>query len=122
VRAPRVAPDPTDEAKLTAVFGDELGRSCWTEFTEKRVDERKAEEINERLTNGWDRIREAITRIMRPASDLESILRGAGAPTLPSDLGWPSEFYARAVSHARLIRNRYTFLDLAANFGMPASP
>ena len=122
VRAPRVTADPTDAGKLTAVFGDELGRSCWTEFTQKRVDERKAEEINERLTNGWDRIREAITRIMRPASDLESILRGAGAPTLPSDLGLPSEFYAHAVNHARLIRNRYTFLDLAANFGMKAIP
>ena len=73
-------------------------------------------------TSSWDQIREAITRIMRPAFDLESILHRAGAPTLPGDLGWPAEFYAHAVSHARLIRNRYTFLDLAANCGMPASP
>ena len=122
VRAPRVTADPTDAGKLTAVFGEELGRSCWTEFTQKRLDARRAEEINERLASGWDHIREAITRIMRPASDLESILVRADAPTLPADLGWPAEFYAHAVNHARLIRNRYTFLDLAANCGVPASP
>ena len=117
VRAPRVKADPTDEATLTAVFGEELGRSCWTDFAQKRLDERRAEEVNERLASGWDHIRDAITRIMRPASELEGILHRAGAPTLPSDLGWPGVFYTHAVNHARLIRNRYTFLDLAANCG-----
>ena len=58
-----------------------------------------------------------IERIMRPASELERILHRAGAPTLPSDLGWPAEFYSHVVNHARLIRNRYTFLDLAAICG-----
>jgi glycerol-1-phosphate dehydrogenase [NAD(P)+] len=122
VRAPRVTADPTGAAELTAVFGEELDRSCWTEFAQKRLDERRAEQINERLASDWDRIREAITRIMRPASELESILRRADAPTLHSDLGWPVEFYANAVNHARMIRNRYTFLDFAANCGIPARP
>jgi glycerol-1-phosphate dehydrogenase [NAD(P)+] len=118
MRAPRVTADPTDAAKLAAVFGDELGRSCWADFSQKRIDARRADEVNERLVDGWDRMREAITRIMRPAVELESILHRAKAPTVPSDLGWPAAFYDHAVRHARLIRNRYTFLDLAANCGV----
>ncbi len=41
-----------------------------------------------------------------------------GAPTTPEDLHWPRRFYGEAVRHAREIRNRYTFLDLAADSGM----
>jgi glycerol-1-phosphate dehydrogenase [NAD(P)+] len=121
MRAPRVTADPTNAVKLTAVFGEELGRSCWTECAQKRVDEHRAEEINDRLAIRWDHIQEAIARIMRPAFELERILHRAAAPTLASDLGWPADFYAYAVNHARLIRNRYTFLDLAANCGLQAS-
>ena len=121
LRAPRVAADRTDASELTTVFGEELGRSCWKEFTQKRLDTRRAERINERLAVGWEQMREAIARSMRPSSELEGILRLAGAPTAPSDLGWPPDFYAHAVDHARLIRNRYTFLDFAADCGMQAS-
>lgn len=41
-----------------------------------------------------------------------------GAPTTPEDLHWPCPFYGEAVRHAREIRSRYTFLDLAAQSGM----
>ncbi len=40
-----------------------------------------------------------------------------GAPTRPEDLHWPRPFYREAVRHAREMRNRYTFLDLAADSG-----
>ncbi|MHC4610941.1 MAG: sn-glycerol-1-phosphate dehydrogenase, partial [Planctomycetota bacterium] len=52
-----------------------------------------------------------------PTATLETVLLRAEAPTGPRDLGWPRAFYANAVRHAREIRNRYTFLDLAANSG-----
>ncbi len=121
-RAPRVTADPTDASALASVFGDELGRSCWAEFSQKRLDRRRADRINDILASGWDRIRGEIARIARPAAELERILHRAGAPTTAGALGWPAEFYAHAVGHARLIRNRYTFLDLAANCGMPVVP
>ena len=43
------------------------------------------------------------------------MLQRAGAPMTPEDLGWPRPFYLTAVKQAREIRNRYTFLDLAAD-------
>jgi hypothetical protein len=44
------------------------------------------------------------------------VLRRAGAPTTPEALGWSRPYYREAVSHARLIRNR--FLDLADDAGI----
>ena len=38
----------------------------------------------------------------------------AGAPTSPEELGWPAELLPRAIAHAWMLRDRYTFLDLAA--------
>ena len=39
----------------------------------------------------------------------------SSTPRKPAELGWPASFYATAVKRAREIRNRYTFLDLAAD-------
>jgi glycerol-1-phosphate dehydrogenase [NAD(P)+] len=117
-----VTADPDDESTLVAVFGTELGRSCWRDFSRKRLDARGAEAVNARLAEGWDRIRGEIARVLRPAADLDRTLQRAGAPRTPEDLGWPRAFYARATANARLIRDRYTFLDLAANTGNAIAP
>ncbi|MBM3534162.1 MAG: sn-glycerol-1-phosphate dehydrogenase [Alphaproteobacteria bacterium] len=121
-RAPQVTTDAADEAKVITVFGEDLGRSCWKDFAQKRLDARRAEAVNARLASGWDRIRGEIERIIRPATNLDRTLQRAGAPRTADDLGWPGAFYAKAVENARLIRNRYTFLDFAANSGMAVAP
>ena len=99
-------------------FGPELGRSCWQEFRHKRVDRGAAIQLNQRLAERWDEIRRRIAAIHRPPQQLREILERAGAATAPEALGWPREFYGDAVRHAREIRNRYTFLDLAADGGV----
>jgi glycerol-1-phosphate dehydrogenase [NAD(P)+] len=45
-------------------------------------------------------------------------MKGIGAPTTPEDLALPTDFYRDAVVHAREIRDRFTFLDLAADSGL----
>jgi len=52
---------------------------------------------------------------MRPAAEISRALELCGAPRNYRDLGLSREFFANAVAHAREIRNRYTFLDLAAD-------
>ena len=59
-----------------------------------------------------------LSAVTVPAERLQEILERAGAPVRPEDLGWPAALYADAVAHARLIRNRYTALDLAGDAGM----
>jgi glycerol-1-phosphate dehydrogenase [NAD(P)+] len=115
---PRVQPSATDEAALIEHFGRDLGRSCWREFRKKRVDPGAAIQLNDRLAASWDEIRARIAGVHRSPGQLCEILERAGAPTTPEALGWPRDFYRDAVRHAREIRNRYTFLDLAADSGL----
>jgi glycerol-1-phosphate dehydrogenase [NAD(P)+] len=115
---PRIYPSAVDEAALIAHFGPELGRSCWQEFRHKRVDPGAAVQLNHRIGERWDEIRLRIAAIHRAPKQLREILERAGAPTKAEALGWPREFYGEAVRHAREIRNRYTFLDLAADAGV----
>ncbi|MCH8036150.1 MAG: hypothetical protein IIC53_03390 [Proteobacteria bacterium] len=70
-----------------------------------------------RLAERWDEFRARLSAVMVPATELDSVLKRARAPTVPEDLHWPRPFYRDAVRHAREMRNRYTFLDLAADSG-----
>jgi glycerol-1-phosphate dehydrogenase [NAD(P)+] len=45
------------------------------------------------------------------------MLRAAGGPTNAYELGLPVEFYREAVVHCREMRNRFSFLDIAADAG-----
>jgi glycerol-1-phosphate dehydrogenase [NAD(P)+] len=112
---PHIEPSRLDEAALIHHFGPELGRSCWQEFRRKRVDPGAAIQLNHRIRERWDEIRTRIGAIHKPPEELRAVLERAGAPTTPGALGWPAKFYRQAVRHARLIRNRYTFLDLACD-------
>jgi glycerol-1-phosphate dehydrogenase [NAD(P)+] len=115
---PRLRATGEDEAALIRLFGPDLGRACWAELSTKRLDEAAAERLGARLAEGWDAWRARLAAVSRPAAALEAVLRRAGAPATPEALGWPRPFYRHAVRHARLIRSRFTFLDLAAAAGV----
>lgn len=106
-----------DEAAFVARYGRPLGESCWASFRPKCLTAQRARELNRRLAADWSDIRARIGAVIRPAAELEAVLRRAGAPTRPADLGIPEVAYRDAVRHAREIRDRYTFLDLAADSG-----
>jgi glycerol-1-phosphate dehydrogenase [NAD(P)+] len=116
--APRLHASTPTRADLVAIFGAELGETCWSEFARKRLDYAHAQALNTQLGCAWPQIRAWIAAILRPARELEDTLRRAGAATTPAELGWPEDFYGQAVLHAREIRNRWTFLDLAADSGV----
>ncbi len=115
---PRLGPTRVNEAAVVRHFGPELGRACWTELSSKRHDRDTADRLSARLAAGWDVWRARLAGVLRPAAELEGVLRRAGAPTLPEELGWSRAYYREAVSHARLIRSRFTFLDLADDAGI----
>ena len=116
--APRLYPSERNRDALLAQFGPQLGEACWSEFAKKRLDKEAAAAISARAAARWPEIRHRIGAIRRPMRELEGALRRAGAPTTPAALGWPPAFYRQAVRHAREIRNRWTFLDLAADTGV----
>jgi glycerol-1-phosphate dehydrogenase [NAD(P)+] len=114
-RAPRLRPSSRDRAALLEHFGPVVGDSCWPEFAHKVFGPEQLAVLDARLASRWEEIRTRISAVHVRAATLRSLLAAAGVPLAPADLGWPDELYANAVAHAREIRNRYTFLDLAAD-------
>lgn len=119
---PRLRASVPTRAAIHERFGSELGSSCWTEFAKKRLSDAAAGALTHRIAAHWPDIRRRIAAIGRPARELEDVLRRSGAPLTPDALGWPPAFYDEAVVHAREIRNRWTFLDLAAESGVFGTP
>ena len=116
--APVVRPTVVDAADLAAHFGAETGAACARELASKALSPAAAAALNERLSRAWPAIRDRIAAVHRSVADLQRTLTAAGAPTRPSDLGWPVPFYRSAVTRARQIRSRYSFLDLAGDAGL----
>jgi glycerol-1-phosphate dehydrogenase [NAD(P)+] len=115
--APQLGATRTDEKALVRHFGPELGPACWRELARKRLDSGAAETLTRRLAENWEKVRGRLLSVARTAGELRGALARAGAPVTPEALGWPRAFFRDAVLHAREIRNRWTFLDLAADAG-----
>lgn len=114
---PRLAPPPLTAGDFAAFYGSPAGATCWQSFVRKMPDAAGLAAANRRLAENWSEIRQAIRAVHRNATQLKSALRRCGAPTRPSDLGLSDDIYRSAVLHAREIRDRYTFLDFAADAG-----
>src|SRR4029450_12265976 len=76
-----------------------------------------APSLTQRAASGWNELAGHVRRASIPASRFESIMKRAGGPTAPADIGSGPDFYAAAVRNARFLRDRYTFLDLADDSG-----
>tara|TARA_B100001123_G_C15327624_1_gene1030099 strand:+ start:2346 stop:3623 length:1278 start_codon:yes stop_codon:yes gene_type:complete len=103
---------------VTHHFGPDLGSLCWPEISAKSFNPEQAEQLSSRIVDCWDIMCDRIDKARIPSEKLHRILQKAKAPLAPLDLGWSPDFYNTAVKHARLIRKRYTALDLAADSGV----
>ncbi len=112
---PALRPGRLDRAAIMQHFGPIVGEACWADVSHKVFDARATEALAARLARSWDAMRARIGAISVGASALRKLLADAGAPVEPGDVGWPAPFFAQAFAHAREIRDRYTFLDLAAD-------
>jgi glycerol-1-phosphate dehydrogenase [NAD(P)+] len=115
--APTIETSEESEDAFIARFGEEIGRSCWKQFAVKAWDAQQAAALTRRLAQIWDALRSEAARIALPASRIEDVLRRAGVPRTPPQIGVDDAFFARAMHDARFLRDRYTFLDLAADAG-----
>lgn len=113
--APRFHAETLSQSGFAKNLGDELGASCFAEYVKKQVSPSKAEGANAKLRTHWSEWREILASKLRPVAALRKVLKDAGAPIEPAALGWSKEFYADARANARLIRDRYTFLDFEAD-------
>lgn len=115
--APRLAATDVSEQAALAAFGPGLAPGCVAAWRKKAVAGERVDALNDRLSAEWNTIRGRIAGVTRPASAIEAALLRSGGPVVPADLGLDARYYASAVLAARMIRDRYTFLDLACDSG-----
>lgn len=79
------------------------------------------DELVERLEmvqERWPGLREKLVEQLMPAADLREMLREAGCPTSPTEIGLSWEDFRATYFRSRMIRSRYTVLDLAYETGI----
>ncbi len=102
---------------LQRLFGAATGDSCWREFEPKCLSGDAAAKLSQRIASAWGATVRDLRAVTLPTARLASVLARVGGPATPADIGLSPGFYAAAVRNARYLRNRYTFLDLAADSG-----
>jgi glycerol-1-phosphate dehydrogenase [NAD(P)+] len=115
---PQLSASKVSMGSLRSHFGEEVGLACWKDIQPKLSDSERAMRLNERLQAIWPRLKSEIIAIRRPAAQVEAALTQVEAPRRYAAIGLPRTAFKDAILHAREIRNRYTFLDLAADSGL----
>jgi glycerol-1-phosphate dehydrogenase [NAD(P)+] len=114
---PPLRPSPITSTELKDRFGSEIGEACWREFESKRVTDETAPTLTQRAAHAWSALSDGVRGVAVPAARLATVMKRAGGPTTPADIGLSPAFYTAAVRNARFLRNRYTFLDVADDSG-----
>jgi glycerol-1-phosphate dehydrogenase [NAD(P)+] len=109
-RQPRLRPVGITHRSVIDHFGPERGAAVWADVSTKQVD---IDAANARLERDWPAMHARLSQVVQPPERLGAILHAAGAPTTPAQLGYPDGLFGEAFTHARELRDRYTFLDFA---------
>jgi glycerol-1-phosphate dehydrogenase [NAD(P)+] len=70
------------------------------------------------LDRVWPELRAELKAMMMDPDDIAAIISSAGGPTTATELGLSRDVWRKAMKHARDVRNRWSFLDLADDAGL----
>ena len=119
-RPPVLRASKIDAAGMAERMGEEVAAQCFAEISPKLIDANAAAALNEKLQELWPVLRTELAAFSLPVAEMTGLLTAAGGPRTAGELGVPLDFYREAVIHCREMRNRYSFLDLAAESGILA--
>ena len=106
------------EAEVAHAFCDSrLVASARSETLAKLARDRHRNARVRALASDWPSLQARITATIVPAATMEGWLMAAGAASHPADLGLSLARLQRDYRRARLIRRRYTLLDVLEDFG-----
>jgi glycerol-1-phosphate dehydrogenase [NAD(P)+] len=97
-----------------------LDEAAVTETLAKHADPDRLRGRLARLRDRWPELRERLQQQLLGARQLRELLHAAGCPTTPAELGLSQPAFRDTYRRARMIRRRYTVLDLAAEAGLLA--
>jgi glycerol-1-phosphate dehydrogenase [NAD(P)+] len=95
-----------------------LAAAAVAESLAKHVDADRLGRRLARLRDRWPALREHLASQLLPAERVAAMLAAAGCPSDPSELGLDRATFRATYARARMIRRRYTVLDLAAETGL----
>jgi len=103
---PAIQPLTFPKNKIVELFGERTAAEAEKSYAIKQA---LCTEIS---VKEWDTIAGRIEQVMLPSTQIHSVLTAARAPDTPEKLGWDMGIYDIALTHARFLRDRFTFLDL----------
>lgn len=106
-----------DVAGMKRRFGEEVALQCLAELQQKAFDRDGAVAFNRKLDDSWPELRRELAAFTIPVDEMKRLLSAAGGATTAAELGVPIDFYREAIVHCREMRNRFSFLDIAADDG-----
>lgn len=113
---PWLAPLAFTDAELARRYGP-LAPGVRQAIGRKPFDPAATDALNRRLEERWPDIRRQLLTVMMPLDEMADAIARAGMPKTAAEIGIDPAFYRQAVHHALEIRDRYGFLDLAAQAG-----
>ena len=117
-RAPKIKPTKISETDFVRRYGEGIGRMMYGEAVKKSFDVDGAAVFNRRLEEVWPELRVELKAMMMDPDEMAAIIRSAGGPTTAAELGLPLSVWRKSMKHARDVRNRWSFLDLADDAGL----
>jgi len=111
--------DAAREKTVRALFSQEaLKAVALQESQAKQVDAAGLGRQLETLRRVWPDLRERLRRQLIPWPELKDMLRAAGAPVEPEEIGISRARLRESFGQAYFLRRRFTVLDLAARCGL----
>ena len=99
-------------------MGKEISKQCGDEFAKKSFEGLILEQANQRLQGIWIELKKEVQPFMISVCEMEEMLSASGGPINYVELGVDADLYRDAIVHCREMRNRFSFLDVAADAGL----
>jgi glycerol dehydrogenase-like iron-containing ADH family enzyme len=83
------------------------------QFQSKFFDNEKLNNVNNLLKTKWPDQRAILKKHLLPTDKIEKALKNCGAPISNGELGISNNFFNRAIQDSFLLRDRFSYLDVA---------
>jgi glycerol-1-phosphate dehydrogenase [NAD(P)+] len=117
-KPPKIRATHIVESEFITRYGYDLGSMCYAEAKKKSFDASGAAAFNETLSRIWPELRHEMKAFVMDPAVMAATIKAAGGPTTATELGLSVKLWRQAMKHARDVRNRWSFLDLADDAGL----
>ncbi|HWQ57226.1 MAG TPA: sn-glycerol-1-phosphate dehydrogenase [Bryobacteraceae bacterium] len=107
------------DERIAAMFGTgDLASTACREMRAKHATPEALRDQLTRLRTNWPRLQARLREHLLPFAEAREMLREAGCPFEPEQIGIPRERLRLSYQQAYFIRRRFTVLDLAERWGL----